>query len=198
MSSDAVEGEPSNFGNYSILSPSMPTLDDLPQPIFQSILDPDDPSYALPPRSHDDPRNPLRQPNHRTHNDHMDDEEMLRHWQKCVEWMDKKEALIESNLGSNSNGEFLTPFDFEDDTYSSTEEALDEANSRVTNPSEILNIQIGDKDDINEHGIYSITTLLNPCSYETSPNSIGLFYLPTFEISNPSLFLFIKNLKGWL
>jgi hypothetical protein len=58
----------------------MPILDDLPQPIFPSILDPDDLSYALPPKSHDDPRNPLRQPNHRTHEDHMDDEEMLRHW----------------------------------------------------------------------------------------------------------------------
>jgi hypothetical protein len=80
MSSDAIEGEPSNFGNYSIFSPSMLALDDLPQPIYQSILDPDDPSYALPPKSHNDPRNPLRQPNHRTHNDHMDDEEMLRHW----------------------------------------------------------------------------------------------------------------------
>jgi hypothetical protein len=114
MSSDAIEGEPSNFGNYSVFSPSMLALDDLPQPIFQSILDPDDPSYALPPKSHDDPRNPLRQPNHRTHNDHMDDKEMLRHWQECVEWMDKEEALMESNLGSNSNGEFLTPFDFED------------------------------------------------------------------------------------
>jgi hypothetical protein len=29
--------------------------------------------------------------------------------------MDKEEALMESNLGSNSNGEFLTPFDFEDE-----------------------------------------------------------------------------------
>jgi hypothetical protein len=91
---------------------------------------------------------------------------------------------MESNLGSNSNGEFLTPFDFEDDTHPSMEEALDDANSRVTNPSEILNIQIGDKDDINEHGIYSITTSLNPCSYETSPNLIGLSNLPTFKISN--------------
>jgi site-specific DNA-adenine methylase len=59
--------------------------------------------------------------------------------------MDKEEALIESNIGSNSNGEFLTPFDFEDDTYSSMEEALDEANSRVTNPSEILNIRLETK-----------------------------------------------------
>jgi hypothetical protein len=75
------------------------------------------------------------------------------------------------------------------------EEALDEANSRVTNPSEILNIQIGDKDDINEHGIYSITTSLNPCSYETSPNSISLSNLPTFEISNPLTLSIHKNFK---
>jgi hypothetical protein len=109
--------------------------------------------------------------------------------------MDKEEAFIESNLGSNSNGEFLTPFDFEDDTYPSIEEALDEANSRVTNPSEILNIQIGDKDDINEHGIYSITTLLNPCSYKTSPNSIGFFNLPTFKISNPLTLSIYKKFK---
>jgi hypothetical protein len=170
MSSDAKEGEPSNFGNYSIFSPSRPALDDLSQPIFQSILDPDDPSYALPPKSHVDPRNLLRQPNHRTHNDHMDDEEMLRHWQECVEWMDKEEALMESNLGSNSNGEFLTPFDFEDNTYPSMEEALDEANSRVT-------------------------TSLIPCSYETSPNSIGLSILPTFEISNPLTLSIYKNFK---
>jgi hypothetical protein len=75
------------------------------------------------------------------------------------------------------------------------EEALDEANSRVTNPSEILNIQIEDKDDINEHGIYSITTSLIPCSYETSPNSIGLSILPTFEISNPLTLSIYKNFK---
>ena len=43
-----------------ILSPSMSTLDVSFEPIFQPILDPDDPSYALSPKSHDDPRNPLR------------------------------------------------------------------------------------------------------------------------------------------
>jgi hypothetical protein len=91
----------------------MPALDNLSQPIFQSILDPNDVSYALPPMSHDDPRNSLRQPTHRTHEGHMDDEEMLRNWQECVEWMDKEEALLESNLASVSNGEFLPPFDLD-------------------------------------------------------------------------------------
>jgi hypothetical protein len=74
------------------------------------------------------------------------------------------------------------------------EEALDKTNSRVTNPSEILNIQIGDEDDINEHETYSITTSLNPCSYETSPNSIGLSNLSTFEIFNPSYSFYLQKL----
>jgi hypothetical protein len=51
--------------------------------------------------------------------------------------MDKEEALMESNLDLASNGELSTPFEYE--TYPSIEEALDETNSRVTNPSEILN-----------------------------------------------------------
>jgi hypothetical protein len=57
MSSDVIEGEP---------------LDVLSEPIFQPILYPDDPSYALSPKSHDDPRNPLRQPIHRNHEDYKD------------------------------------------------------------------------------------------------------------------------------
>ena len=60
MSSDAIEGEPSHLETTPILSPSMPKLDVLSEPIFQPILDPNDPSYALSPKSHDDPRNPLR------------------------------------------------------------------------------------------------------------------------------------------
>ena len=48
----------------------MPTLDVLSEP----ILDPDDTSYALSPKSHDDPRNPLRQPKHRNHEGHKDDQ----------------------------------------------------------------------------------------------------------------------------
>ena len=60
MSSDAIEGELSHLEAIPILSPSMTTLDVLFQPISQPILDPDDPSYALSPQSHDDPINPLR------------------------------------------------------------------------------------------------------------------------------------------
>jgi hypothetical protein len=103
--------------------------------------------------------------------------------------MDKEEA----NLDLASNSEVSTPF--EDETHPSMEEALDKTNSRVTNPSEILNIQIGDEDDINEHETYSITTSLNPCSYEISPNSIGLSSPITFEISNPLILSICKNFK---
>jgi hypothetical protein len=56
MSSDAIEGEPSHLEVNPTFSPSMSTLDVLYEPIFQPILDPDDPSYALSSKSHDDPR----------------------------------------------------------------------------------------------------------------------------------------------
>ena len=59
MTSDAIEGEPTHLEAISILSPSMPTLDVSSKPIFQPILNPNDPSYALSPQSHDNPRNPL-------------------------------------------------------------------------------------------------------------------------------------------
>jgi hypothetical protein len=107
--------------------------------------------------------------------------------------MDKEEALMESNLDLASNGEVSTPF--EDETHSSMEEALDKTKSRVTNSSEILNIQIGDEDDINEHETYSIMTSLNPCSYEISPNSIGLSNPITFKISKPLILSVCKNSK---
>jgi hypothetical protein len=107
--------------------------------------------------------------------------------------MYKEEALIESNLDLASNGEISTPF--EDETHPSMEEALDEANPRVTNSNEILNIQIGDEDDINERENYSITISLKPCPYETSLNSIGLSNLTTFEISNPLILCSYKNFK---
>ena len=54
MSSDAIEGEPIHLEANPIFSPSIPTLDLLFEPISQAILDPDDPSYALSPKSHDD------------------------------------------------------------------------------------------------------------------------------------------------
>ena len=75
MSSDSIEGEPSHLEATPIFSPSMPTLDVLFEPISQPILDPDDPSYALSPKSHVDPRNPLRQLKYRNHEDHKDDQE---------------------------------------------------------------------------------------------------------------------------
>jgi hypothetical protein len=80
MSSDAIEGEPSHLEANPIFSSSMPTLDVLFEPISQPILDPDDLSYALPPKSHDIPRNPLRHRKHRSHEDHKDDQEEQQQW----------------------------------------------------------------------------------------------------------------------
>ena len=45
MSSETI-GEPSYLEVIPILSPSMPTLDVSSEPIFQPILDPDDPSLV--------------------------------------------------------------------------------------------------------------------------------------------------------
>jgi hypothetical protein len=73
MFSDVVEGEPSHLEDTFIFSPSMSTLDVLSKPIFQPILNIDDPSYAFFPKSHDDPINPLGDPKHRSHEDHKDD-----------------------------------------------------------------------------------------------------------------------------
>ena len=78
MSSDAIEGEPNHLEANPIFSPSIPTLDVLFEPISQPILDPDDPSYVLSPKSHDDPRNLLRQPKYRNHEDRKDDQEEQR------------------------------------------------------------------------------------------------------------------------
>ena len=78
MSSDAIEGEPSHFEANPIFSLSMPLLDVSSEPISKPILDPDDSIYALSPKSHDDPRNPLRQPKHRSYEEHKDDQEEQR------------------------------------------------------------------------------------------------------------------------
>jgi hypothetical protein len=78
MSSDPIEGVPSHLEINPTFSPSMPTLDVLSEPIFQPILDTDNPSYALSPKSHDDPRNLLRQPNYRNHKDYKDGQEEQR------------------------------------------------------------------------------------------------------------------------
>ena len=95
---------------------------------------------------------------------------------------------MDSHFGSISNGEFLTPF--EDDIHPTTEEDIGE-----TKLGETPNIQIGDKDNINEHGIYFIATSFTPCSYATSSQSIGLSNITTFEISNPLFLSIYKNFK---
>ena len=71
MSSETIEGEPSYLKAIPILSHSISTLDVSSEP----ILDPDDPSYALSPKSHDDPINPPRHPKHRNHEGHKEDQE---------------------------------------------------------------------------------------------------------------------------
>ena len=68
MLSDAKEGGPSHLEANPILFPSIPTLDVLSKP----IIDPDDPSYILSPKSHDEPRNPQRHPKHRSHEGHKE------------------------------------------------------------------------------------------------------------------------------
>ena len=92
------------------------------------------------------------------------------------------------------------------------DEALYKINPRVTNPREILKNKMTNgchrhgmmetmflpidiheelilepekEDYINEHGSYIMNTSSNPCSHETSPESIGLSNIATHEIFNP-------------
>ena len=129
-----------------IFSPSIPTLDVLSEPISQPILDPDDPSYALSLKFHDDSRNPLRQPEYRSHEGHKDDQEEQQQWLECIknscaiakEWMGKDKALcVESKLGLDPNGE-LKSISLINMTHPSLEEALDEINPRATNAWELM------------------------------------------------------------
>ena len=71
MSNEPIEGEPSHLEAIAIFSPYMPTLD----VSFKAILDPDDSSYALSPKTHDDPRNPPRHPKHRSHEGHKEEQQ---------------------------------------------------------------------------------------------------------------------------
>ena len=80
ISSNAIEGELSHLEAIPILSPSMSTLDVSSEHISKFIFDPDDPSYALSPKFHDDPRNPLRQPKYRSHEGHKEDQEEQQQW----------------------------------------------------------------------------------------------------------------------
>ena len=86
----------------------------------KSTLDLRDPSYPSPFQSHEDPSNSPSRPNHSSHEDHKDGmssnaiQGELSHiedsisspiliisskWLECVEWMDKEEALMDSDLG---------------------------------------------------------------------------------------------------
>jgi hypothetical protein len=71
MLSDAIEGERNHLESTPIFSPSMPS----PDVKFKPILDPYDSSYALPPKTHGDPRNPPRYPTYRNHLDYKKDRE---------------------------------------------------------------------------------------------------------------------------
>jgi hypothetical protein len=84
MSSDAIEGERNHLESTPIISPSMPSLDVKFEPIFKPILGPYDSPYALPPKTHGDPRNPLRYPMYRNHLDHMKDREEQHQWLKSI------------------------------------------------------------------------------------------------------------------
>ena len=95
---------------------------------------------------------------------------------------------MDSDLGSISDVESLTPLEYE--IHPSIEEDIDR-----TNPRETLNVQIRDEDNINEHRIYFIATSFTLCSYETSSQSIGLYNITTFEISNPLFLSIYKNYK---
>ena len=179
ISIDAIEGEPGHLEATPIISPSMPTLDVL----FEPILDPDDPSYALSPKSHDDPRNQLRHPKHRSHEDNKNDQEEQRQWLEDI-----KNLCAIAIAWMN--------------------EALDKINPRVTNLREILDnkmtnechrhemmlspidiheettLESKKEDDINKHGSYFINTSSNACSYEKSPKTIGLSNIAIHEIFN--------------
>jgi hypothetical protein len=89
-------------------------------------------------------------------------------------------------------------------THLSLEEALNKINLRVTNPREFLDIheestlELEKEDDINQHGIYFLSTSSNPCSREKTLESIGLPNITTHEIFNPLILPVHKGFKRWL
>jgi hypothetical protein len=205
MSSEPIEGEPSHLEAIPILSPSMPTLD----VSFKPILDLDDPSYALSPKSHDDTRNPLRHPKHGSHEDNKNDQEEQQQLMEDInnsyaviskESLDEAKTLrVESKPSLDPNGEHKS-ISLINITHLSLEDALNKINLRVTNPSEILDIhgeltlELKKEGDINEHGSYFMNTSSNPCSYEKSPELISLS-TTTHKIFNPLKLPIHKNFK---
>jgi len=80
------------------------------------------------------------------------------------------------------------------------DEVLYGINSRGK-PREILDIydksplEVENDRDFNEQGSNFMNTSSSPCSYQTSPNSVGLSNLSTFEISNPLIVSIYKKIK---
>ena len=114
--------------------------------------------------------------------------------------MDKAETLrVESNPSLDPNGELKSIY-LINMTHPILEEALDKINPGVTNPREILDIheestlELEKEDDINEHRGHFMNTSSNPCSYEKSPESIGLS-TTTHEIFNPLMLLVHKKIE---
>jgi hypothetical protein len=138
------------------------------------------------------------------------------------EWIDKDEALwLGSKLGLYSNGEFKSISSI-NMTHPSLEEALDETNSRDTNPWKILDNKTSNechrhgmmeimfpsidiheetplelKDDIDEYGSYFTNISSNPCSLGKSSELIDLSNIAIHEIFNP-LFLPVHKDFQWV
>jgi hypothetical protein len=135
------------------------------------------------------------------------------------EWMEGDEALVlASELGLDSNGE-LKSISSINMIHPSSEEALDETNSRGINSWEILEdktsnechrhaiidtnllpidtheVEFEKRDQMNEHENYFINTPSNPCSDEKSSGFIGLSNVATHEIINPLMLPVPKNFK---
>ena len=198
ISSNAIEGEMSHLEAIPILPPPMSTLDVSSEPIFQPILDPDDPSYALSPQSHDDPRNPLRQPKHRNHEGHKEDQEEQQQWLEdiknlcdvAIEWMDK--VLDKINPRVTNLREIL-------DNKMSNECHRHGMMETMFSPIDIhkeIPLEIEKEDFISEHGNYFMNTSSNPYSHEKSSESIGLSNIATHKILSPLILSVHKDFEG--
>jgi hypothetical protein len=136
--------------------------------------------------------------------------------------MDKDEVLwVESKLGLDPNDE-LKSISLINMTHPSLEKTLDKITPRVTNPWEILDNKISNEchrhgmmetmflpidihegiplelekeDNIDEHGSYFMNTSSNSCSYEKSPELIGLSNIATHEIFNPLILPIHKDFE---
>ena len=193
MSSEPIEGEPSHLEAIPIFSPSMPTLD----VSFKPILDPDDSSYALSPETHDDPRNPLRQPKHRSLEGHKEDQEEQQQWLEdiknlcavAIEWMD--EVLDKINTRATNTWEIL-------DNKESNKCPRHGMMEIMFSPMDIHEespLEFKKEDYIIEHGSHFINTSSNLCSHKKSPESIGLSNIAIHEIFNSLIFLVHKNFE---